>query len=106
MNPNLLSVYGLKWNPFSPALPTEAIYIPARIEEFCWRIEQVQVREGGFAMIHGDPGSGKSVVLRLLAQRLSPPCRVVRGRHQSSQQQPGRLLPRDGRCVHRAAAPA
>ena len=71
MNPTLLAVYGLKWNPFSPELPTEAIYVPARIEEFCWRIEQVQVREGGFAMIHGDPGSGKSVVLRLLAQRLS-----------------------------------
>ncbi len=43
MNPTLLAVYGLKWNPFSPELPTEAIYIPARIEEFCWRIEQVHI---------------------------------------------------------------
>ena len=24
MNPTLLALYGLKWNPFSPELPTEA----------------------------------------------------------------------------------
>jgi type II secretory pathway predicted ATPase ExeA len=71
MNQKLLALYGLKWNPFSPELPTAALYIPARVENFCWRIEHAQIREGGFAMIHGDPGSGKSVVLRLLAERLA-----------------------------------
>lgn len=71
MNQKLLALYGLKWNPFSPELPTEAVYVSAKIENFCWRIEHAQIREGGFAMIHGDPGSGKSVVLRLLAERLS-----------------------------------
>jgi len=70
MNQKLLALYGLKWNPFSPELPTEAIYVPAKMESFCWRIEHAQIREGGFAMIHGDPGSGKSIVLRLLAERL------------------------------------
>ncbi len=70
MNQKLLALYGLKFNPFSPELPVEAIYVPSRIESFCWRIEHAQIREGGFAMIHGDPGSGKSVVLRVLAQRL------------------------------------
>jgi type II secretory pathway predicted ATPase ExeA len=70
MNQKLLALYGLKWNPFSPELPTEAIYVPQKIENFCWRIEHAQIREGGFAMIHGDPGSGKSIVLRLLAERL------------------------------------
>ena len=70
MNQKLLALYGLKWNPFSPELPTEAIYVPPKIENFCWRIEHAQIREGGFAMIHGDPGSGKSIVLRLLAERL------------------------------------
>ena len=70
MNQKLLALYGLKWNPFSPELPSEAIYVPAKIETFCWRIEHTQIREGGFAMIHGDPGSGKSIVLRLLAERL------------------------------------
>jgi type II secretory pathway predicted ATPase ExeA len=71
MTQKLLALYGLKFNPFTPDLPTEAIYVPPRIEDFCWRIEQVQVREGGFAMIHGDPGSGKSIALRVLAERLA-----------------------------------
>jgi type II secretory pathway predicted ATPase ExeA len=71
MNHKLLALYGLKWNPFSPELPTEAIYVPPKLENFCWRIEHAQIREGGFAMVHGDPGTGKSVALRLLADRLA-----------------------------------
>ena len=71
MNQRLLALYGLKWNPFSPDVPTEALYVPPQVENFCWRIEQAQLREGGFALVHGDPGSGKSVVMRLLAERLA-----------------------------------
>ncbi|MEY2893896.1 MAG: hypothetical protein RJA98_3804 [Pseudomonadota bacterium] len=71
MNQRLLALYGLKWNPFSPELPIEAIYVPPKLENFCWRIEHAQIREGGFAMVHGDPGTGKSVALRLLADRLA-----------------------------------
>ena len=71
MTQKLLALYGLKFNPFTPDLPTEAIYVPPKIEDFCWRIEQALVREGGFAMIHGDPGSGKSIALRVLAERLA-----------------------------------
>jgi len=71
MNQKLLALYGLKWNPFSPEVPTEALYVSPKVENFCWRIEQAHLREGGFALIHGDPGSGKSVVMRLLAERLA-----------------------------------
>jgi general secretion pathway protein A len=71
MNQKLLALYGLKWNPFTPDVPTEALYVPPRVEDFCWRIEQAHLREGGFALIQGDPGSGKSVVMRLLAERLA-----------------------------------
>jgi len=71
MNKKLLALYGLKWNPFAPDLPTEALCVSAPVENFCWRIEQALVREGGFALISGDPGTGKSVVLRLLAERLA-----------------------------------
>ncbi len=70
MNKKLLALYGLKWNPFSPELPTEALIITPRIEHFYWRIEQGLIQEGGFALVTGDPGTGKSVVLRLLAERL------------------------------------
>jgi type II secretory pathway predicted ATPase ExeA len=70
MNNKLLALYGLKWNPFSPELPIEALYVTPKVENFCWRIEQGLIREGGFALISGDSGTGKSVVLRLLAERL------------------------------------
>lgn len=70
MNKKLLALYGLKWNPFSPELPTEALHMTPKVESFCWRVEQGLIRDGGFAMITGEPGTGKSVVLRLLAERL------------------------------------
>jgi general secretion pathway protein A len=71
MNKKLLALYGLKWNPFSPELPNEALHVTPAVDSFCWRVEQTLVREGGFALITGDPGTGKSVVLRLLDERLS-----------------------------------
>ncbi len=71
MNQKLLALYGLKWNPFTPEVPIEALHVPPKVENFCWRIEQAHLREGGFALIQGDPGTGKSVVMRLLAERLS-----------------------------------
>lgn len=72
MNKKLLALYGLKWNPFSPEVPTEALWITQKTEHFLWRIEHSHIKEGGFALITGDPGTGKSVVLRLLAERLKP----------------------------------
>jgi len=71
MNKKLLALYGLKYNPFSPELPHEALFVPPAVDNFCWRIEHALVREGGFALVSGEPGTGKSVVLRLLAERLS-----------------------------------
>jgi general secretion pathway protein A len=70
MTRTLLAPHGLKFNPFATELPAEALYQSPKIVDFFWRIENVLVREGGFAMITGDPGTGKSVVLRTLAERL------------------------------------
>jgi len=70
MNKKLLSLYSLKFNPFSPDIPTAALWVAPPLENFCWRMEQ-QVGEGGFALAIGDPGTGKSAALRLLADRLS-----------------------------------
>jgi general secretion pathway protein A len=64
-------MYGLKWDPFSTDVPTEALYRHPKADAFCWRVEQNLIREGGFAMINGEPGTGKSVTLRLLAERLN-----------------------------------
>jgi len=70
VNKKLLSLYGLKWNPFVPEVPVEALHVAARTDSFCWRVEQL-VGEGGFALVTGAPGMGKSVTLRVLAERLS-----------------------------------
>src|SRR5437773_10073392 len=71
MTKKLLALYGLKWNPFAAEVPPDALLTTPKIEAFCWRIEQSHVREGGFALITGEPGTGKSVVLRVLAERLA-----------------------------------
>jgi type II secretory pathway predicted ATPase ExeA len=70
MNHTQLAPFALKWNPFGSDLPTEALLPTAAIEHFCRRVEGSLVREGGFALITGDPGSGKSAALRILADRL------------------------------------
>jgi general secretion pathway protein A len=67
---NMLARYGLKWNPFSPEIPTEACLVTPPIEHFGWRVENL-AREGGFALITGDPGSGKSVAMRIVVARLA-----------------------------------
>lgn len=74
----LLSLWGLKWNPFSPELPSDGLLVTARIENFAWRVEQL-VQEGGFALISGESGTGKSVALRIVAERLAALRDVVVG---------------------------
>jgi len=74
----LLSLWGLKWNPFSPELPSEGLLVTPKIESFAWRVEQL-VQEGGFALISGESGTGKSVALRIVAERLSTLRDVVVG---------------------------
>jgi type II secretory pathway predicted ATPase ExeA len=70
MNTSYLAVHGLKWNPFSPDVPIEAVHTSPAMENFCWRVEHTLLREGGFSLITGSPGAGKSVTLRILAERL------------------------------------
>lgn len=69
MSKKLLALYALKYNPFCQEVPPSALLPTPAIETFCWRIEN-QINEGGFALVSGEPGTGKSSVLRILAERL------------------------------------
>jgi type II secretory pathway predicted ATPase ExeA len=70
MSKQILARYGLKWNPFSPDIPIEAVWAPPKLKHFCRRVGQLS-REGGFALLTGDAGTGKSVGLRLVHDGLS-----------------------------------
>ena len=78
MNKKPLALFGLKWNPFSPDVPVEALFVTPEVRNFCWRVENL-VREGGFALIAGAPGLGKSIAMRLVAERLASLRDVVVG---------------------------
>jgi hypothetical protein len=68
--------------------------VSARLESFYWRIENPLLREGGFALVHGEPGSGKSVAMRVIAHRTvrlpdmrlgtisHPQCNLAEAHHQ------------------------
>jgi len=70
VNNRLLALYGLKWNPFAPGVPAEALQLGPRIDSFRRRVWQLAT-EGGFALVTGAPGTGKSAALRILAEHLA-----------------------------------
>ncbi|HUE27779.1 MAG TPA: AAA family ATPase [Solirubrobacteraceae bacterium] len=74
----LLALYGVKYHPFRPDVPTEALYVTPWVDAFVRRVE-IGIADGGFAMVTGDPGTGKSVVMRLLAERLRALPNVIVG---------------------------
>lgn len=69
MTTKLLSLYGLKFHPFRPDVPADALFTTPALDSFVRRVE-LGVADGGFALLTGDPGTGKSVGLRILAERL------------------------------------
>jgi len=77
-HPDPKEIYGLKWNPFSSDVPVAALWRSPELDAFCWRLERL-VRQGGFALITGDPGTGKSAALRQLAHQLEQTSDVLVG---------------------------
>lgn len=68
-NKQLLALFGLKWNPFQADLPVDSLWLPPSMDSFFFRIENLAM-EGGFALISGEPGLGKSKCLQLITHRL------------------------------------
>ena len=102
MLPKLQSLYGLKFNPFRPDVPVEALYTTPTVDAFIRRVE-LGIADGGFVMITGDPGTGKSVALRLLADRLALYARRHRRHHRAPADPHHGLLPRARRPLRRPA---
>ena len=78
MNTKLLALYSLKFHPFHADVPTEALYATPPVDTFLRRVE-LTLADGGFSMLTGDPGTGKTIATRLLAERLRALPNVVVG---------------------------
>lgn len=73
-----LARYGLKFSLFCPDAPVEAFYTPPLVDAFLRRVA-LGIADGGFSMLTGDPGTGKTIALRLLADKLRAIPNVVVG---------------------------
>jgi len=78
MTTRLLALYGLKFSPFQADVPTEALYATPAVDAFLRRVV-LGIADGGFALLSGDPGTGKTISLRLLEARLRALPNVVVG---------------------------
>lgn len=70
MTTDILAHFGLAFHPFRPGVPVDALWCPPEVDAFCRRVA-LTLPDGGFVMVTGDPGTGKSVAMRLLAHRLA-----------------------------------
>jgi type II secretory pathway predicted ATPase ExeA len=70
MNAHLRAVFGLAFNPFISDVPVEALCATTVVDDFIQRV-CLSLDDGGYALITGEPGTGKSAALRILARKLS-----------------------------------
>lgn len=64
----LQALYGMTFSPFRQDIPDHAVWKTDQVDYFIARIEQL-VKYGGFALISGETGLGKSKILQLIAFR-------------------------------------
>jgi len=76
INNEIKSLYGLKWNPFSKNIPAKAIQVNPQMETFMFQMNAL-LAEGGFAVLSGDPGLGKSTLLRCYYTRLIQDTKII-----------------------------
>lgn len=74
----LLVRYGLKYNPFQNRVPSEDLWAAPGTDAFLRRAERL-VEDGGFGLVAGEPGLGKSRLLQRLSALLArlPDVRVA-----------------------------
>lgn len=62
--------YGFAHTPFSRDIPTEALYMPAALEDILGRLRYAAERQW-FAVVTGDCGTGKTTTVRRFSEALS-----------------------------------
>jgi type II secretory pathway predicted ATPase ExeA len=63
------ALYGARFHPFSTDIPIEKCYISKELDSFVYRVQEISTM-GGYALLTGASGSGKSTALRITANRL------------------------------------
>lgn len=104
-NADIRSLYGLKHNPFVPDVPVEALFTIPGTEHFARRVESMAA-QGGFALITGDPGLGKSKTLQQIAHRLARIPDLAVGVMQRPQSRLGDFYREMGELFHVSLKPA
>lgn len=66
----LQSLYGLAFHPFRAEIPEHALWKTARVNHFITRLEKM-LGYGGFALLSGQTGLGKSKVIQCIASTFS-----------------------------------
>ena len=104
-NIDIKSLYGLKYNPFLPNIPEEALYTLPGSQAFELRIRSM-AQQGGFALITGEPGLGKSKTLHKMACSLEKVPDLAVGVMQRPQSRLGDFYRELGELFNVALSPA
>jgi type II secretory pathway predicted ATPase ExeA len=104
-NTDIRNLYGLKYNPFLPDLPPEALYTIPGSESFGMRVQSM-AEHGGFALITGEPGHGKSKTLQKIAHRLEQVPDLTVGVMQRPQSKLGDFYRELGELFHVSMTPS
>jgi len=104
-DPRLRARYGLKYNPFDPEIPTEDLWTAPGFDLFAGRVEAL-TRSGGFGMLTGAVGTGKSKAFQALAGRLAAISDLVVGVMERPQSSPSDFYRELGRVFAVDLTPA
>lgn len=104
-NTDIRNLYGLKYNPFLPDLPPEALYTIPGSESFGMRVQSM-AEHGGFALITGEPGHGKSKTLQKIAHHLEQVPDLTVGVMQRPQSKLGDFYRELGELFHVSMTPS
>ncbi|KKM12412.1 ATPase AAA [Clostridiales bacterium PH28_bin88] len=63
--------YGMTFNPFDKSIQVEHIYESGDYKQFSSRMEYFKTAKG-FALLYGEPGSGKTTSIRAFTAKLNP----------------------------------